>query len=328
MDSVVPQFPTRLPGELWGVTAYFNPAGYKNKLENLKRFSESARRQGLKLLIVELAFGNSPFEVPEEFCDARERRRGTDVLWQKERLLNIGVQQLPGSCDKVALLDGDILFENDGWVSETASSLESYCAVQPFDTACWLPHGLLSAPQRYFSFGNRDGGTLPSMAYAMSKATDRRHALGHYHRSGHLGFAWAIRRGILERHGLYDCQILGSGDFDFGHALYGDEDYWNGDNWMCGRLSPKLLAHIAGWGRRLYEEVRGSVYYVPGRVLHLWHGSQRDRQYCERLDLLRICDFDPEVDLALNEAGCWVWGSDKPRLHRWAEEYYYSRQEE
>ncbi|UCC82212.1 MAG: hypothetical protein JSW46_14645 [Gemmatimonadota bacterium] len=323
-----PQISASLPGELWGITAYFNPAGYKNKLQNLRMFAERVRSQGVKLMVVELAFGRSPFEVPEELCDVLERRRSDAVLWQKERLMNIGVDLLPSACDKVALLDGDILFENDDWVEETATLLESYCVVQPFDTAYWLAKGMLTAPTDDVGLGNREGQSLPSMAYAMSHTADRREAFAHYHKNGHLGFAWAVRRWLLKKHRLYDRQILGSGDFDFGHAIYGDEDYWNGRSWMVHRVSPKLLADIVKWSTALYHDVHGSVSYVPGRVLHLWHGDQKDRQYCDRLDILKICDFDPEVDLVKNEDDAWIWGSEKPQLHKWAQEYFHSRKEE
>jgi len=284
MSPTTPTCPKNLPGELWGIIGIFNPAGYGNKLTNLELATASMRKQGLKLLIVELAFSDASYEVPESMGDRIERCRTATILWQKERLLNIGLRRLPPECDKVVWLDADILFENDNWVAETSRLLESYIVVQPFDTACWLPKGMTSAPeQSFFGYGNREGQSLPGMAYTMSKAEDKREALSSYFKHGHTGFAWAIRRAVLDKHGLYDCQILGNGDFVMGHAMYGSEDFWNGHNWECNRLSPQLLTHITAWSRKFYEDVRGSVFYVPGRTVHLWHGNQADRQYDDRL---------------------------------------------
>ena len=295
----VPTFPRELPGELWGVVAVFNPAGYRNKLENFELASRRARSQGIKLLVIELEFGDSAHEVPQELADRIIRLRTSSVLWQKERLLNIAIDALPPECDKVAWIDGDLLFENDDWVAETTRLLETYCVVQPFDTACWLRKGELSAPPGAFQErGNSEGQSLYGMAYTMTRVPDRRAALLDYSVHGHGGFAWAIRREILRTHGLYDAQVLGNGDFVMSHAMYGDEDFWNGRNWQCNRLSDPVLRHIERWGRPFFDDVRGSVMYVPGRVLHLWHGDQKDRKYKGRLNILRETNFDPSrVDL-------------------------------
>lgn len=329
MTFDVPKFPEKLPGELWGIIAIFNPAGYKNKFRNLEFVVERLRSQGVKLLIVELAFNDADFEIPEGFCDRVERRRTKGVLWQKERLLNIGLKRLPPSCDKVAWLDGDVILENDEWVAETARLLETYIVVQPFDTACWLPEGMREGPdQSFFGFGNHEKQSMAGMGYAMSRAREKREALESYFKHGHTGFAWAARRSLLDKHGFYDCQILGNADFVIGHAMYGNVDFWEGRNWQCLRLSEQLQSHIKEWSEELYEDVRDSVYYVPGRCLHLWHGDQTDRQYDERLLVLKECQFDPEKDLVLDENDCWMWNSDKPTLHQWAADYFRARKEE
>src|SRR5258708_13711465 len=115
--------PVELPGELWGITTYFNPAAFSLKLDNLRVFSTNVRRQGLKLVLVELAFGENPHAVPGDWADRIIRVRSDSILWQKERLLNIALEQLPETCDKVAWLDADILFGNDQWVDETTRLL-------------------------------------------------------------------------------------------------------------------------------------------------------------------------------------------------------------
>ncbi|MDH3208742.1 MAG: hypothetical protein OEO79_19245 [Gemmatimonadota bacterium] len=325
----VPEIPCALPGELWGLVSLFNPAGYRNKLQNLRIFSERARSQGIKLLIVELAFGDADHEVPEELAEIVLRLRTTSVLWQKERLLNVGVSSLPAECDKVAWLDADIIFENDDWVRETSRLLETYCVVQPFDTACWLRQGEMSAPpEGYREQGNSEGQWHHGMAYAMSRVSDPKAALLDYHVHGHVGFAWAIRREIIEKHGLYDAQVLGNGDFVVAHAMYGDEDFWDGRNWQCRRLSEPMLAHMERWGRPFFDDVQGSVMYVPGRVLHMWHGNQSNRQYRGRLTILKETNFDPDRDLVKEPSGCWAWATDRPALHEWASSYFHRRREE
>ena len=90
-SRVNPIQPAELPGEMWGITVSFNPAGYQNRYNHLEVFCERVRRQGLKLLVIELAFYDQPFLVRKEIADKVIRLRSTSVLWQKERLLNIAL---------------------------------------------------------------------------------------------------------------------------------------------------------------------------------------------------------------------------------------------
>lgn len=323
------QQPTTLPGEFWGVVSLFNPAGYKNKLENFRVFAARVRKQGLRLLVIECAFGDAEFEVPDDLCDKLVRRRSSAVMWQKERLLNVALDELPPACDKVAWLDADLIFQNNDWVKTTAGLLETYCVVQPYRTAHWLEANTrrpaLRTPD---ALGPKEGGWMPGMGYKMSRTADWVSAFPHYFEHGHVGFAWAIRRAIIQRHGFYDAQILGNGDFVMAHAMYGNEDYWNGDHWQRHRLTEPMLQHMERWGRPFFEDVQASVYYTPGRVLHLWHGSYDDRLYNHRLDILKRCNFDPANDLVIDSNGCWAWATDRPELRAWSTDYFVVRNEE
>ncbi len=323
----IPQFPTHLPGELWGVTAYFNPHATPLQLQNLQEFSQRIRRQGLKLLIAELVFGDAPFEVPDELGDQILRRRSNNVLWQKERMLNLGIASLPETCDKVAWLDGDLFFENEQWVAATAHLLESYVAVQLFDTACWMPRGARSvAPDLPRGLG--EGKSLPGVVAGLAAYESperRRRALANYLLSGHTGFAWAARRSLLADHPLYDRDIVGGADVPIAHALLGNEDFWQGNNFYCRHLTPAAMADIAQWSRSIYQDVAGSVTYTPGRVLHLWHGDMASRNYIARLQILLDNAYDPTQDVRIDEDGCWQWCSAKPALHQQVRAYFTAR---
>src|SRR4029079_13310383 len=89
--------------------------------------------------VVECAFGDAPFELPESAAVLRVRAR--DVMWQKERLLNLAVAALPAACTKVAWIDADILFAEPNWAAETSRRLDDFPIVQPFDRVVRLPRG-------------------------------------------------------------------------------------------------------------------------------------------------------------------------------------------
>jgi hypothetical protein len=311
----------------WGISAVFTPAAAPHVLDNLRVFSDGVRRQGLSLLIVELAFGDAPFRVPDDAADHIVRLRTTTVLWHKERLINLGLRHLPASCRFVAWLDADVLFENAEWVAATRDQLDHFVVVQPFETACWLPEGATEAPDDLQAghLSNLEGRQIAGFAAALDQAGDRRRALALNDQYWHTGFAWAARRDFLDRHGLYDRAILGGGDLIAAHAFAADTDFLRGRHLYLRSIMPAERAAIGDWGGRVAIDTGGRVGWIPGRVCHLYHGPLAGRRYVERQQILRDADFDPHADLADDANGCWRWNSAKPALHAQVFDYFVSR---
>lgn len=321
-ERAVPIYPTKLPGELWGIAVYYNPAGYSSRRGNLQIFSDRVRQQGLNLIIVELAFNDAPFELSDEVCDRLVQLRTASVLWQKERLLNIGLAYLPRQCDKVAWLDADIIFENQNWIHDASILLESYIIVQPFETTCWLPK-CVKEPEQSWNAVVTEMQSLTGMAYVMANAVNKQNVLSKSTLHGHTGFAWIARREVLDRHGFYDCYVFGGGDDAITHAMYGDTSYCE-----AGRFSAALVNHINLWAHGFVRDVKESVFYARGRVLHLWHGSYENRRYTARHRILTDHNFDPVKDLMQEPNGCWAWRTGKTDLHKEAVHYFQSRRED
>ncbi len=127
MSKVV--FPSRRNADgLWAITAYFNPIRYQRKRANYRIFRQHL---GLPLIAIELAYGVD-FELADDDAEILIRRRGGDVLWQKERLLNLALQALPDECRKVAWVDCDVVFGATDWAERTCALLDSAMLVQPF----------------------------------------------------------------------------------------------------------------------------------------------------------------------------------------------------
>jgi hypothetical protein len=120
---------------LWGITCYFNPAGYRRRLANYRVFRE---RLGVPLVAIELAYGPH-FELNHNDAEILVQLRGRDILWQKERLLNVALQKLPSSCRKVVWLDCDVVFEANDWAERTSLLLDRFMLVQPFSHLHLMP---------------------------------------------------------------------------------------------------------------------------------------------------------------------------------------------
>lgn len=307
-----------LNGELWAVTTFFNPAGYQTKRDNYARFRAGLAAAGVPLLTVELAFGDASFEVTD--ADQLVQLRGGDVLWQKERLVNIGVGHLPADCDRVMWIDADVLFARADWADETRHLLRDYEVVQPFSHCVRLPRGVESCEPATLPFGSGENQLFYGIAWGLR--AKGRASLGSYAQHGHTGFAWAARRELLESHGLYELNLLGNGDTDIAHAMFGNDDYWG-----LAKLGPEARAHLARWAGPFAASVGGSVAHVDGVVTHLWHGDTALRQYDRKLDVLH--QLDPERHIVRTADGLLALSADAPEAVRiWTRDYFSTRRED
>jgi|GEM_PF-1558524 len=300
---------------IWGVTSYFNFEAYGTKLENFRKFRASLRRQGLPLIAVEAALPNRQFELTSEDADILVQRRASAVLWQKERLLNIGIEALPRTCTHVVWMDNDGVFADDQWIPKTLDLLERYAVVQPFGELRRLERGCLPpAP----------GEPEPPTEYIYNGAVHQAEIDGAMTRIlGAPGFAIAARRDLLRSCPLYDKMILGGADALMLGAFMGIPidriDY-------ITFLPDALRADAEAWWQTMQRLVGGSVSCLREKAYHLWHGSRSNRHYHHRQWLLR--DFDPKTDICLDDEGCWQWSSAKPDLHAAVRGYFQARQED
>ncbi len=304
------------PRDLGIVTSYFNPCAFRGREANFERFVDPIRAAGIPLVVVEACFEGGGSRLPQKQGSLRVQAR--DLMWQKERLLDLGAAWLPAHCTKVAWLDADVIFERGDWALETSERLETAMVVQPFAQAVRLSRDATrprEGDDTFESFGS----------VFVNRPEELMH--GKFELHGHTGFAWAARRDTLARHGLYDACIAGSSDHVMAHAFAGDSATSACVTRVLGR-GGRHLAHFRRWSRKLHEEVGGRLSFTPGRLLHLWHGTIENRRYMQRNRELRGFSFDPEVDIRISDTGCWEWASPKPELHEWARRYFAERRED
>ena len=118
-----PRDSAELSGSIWAITCFFNPHGHRNKSRHYRLFRQGLQCAGVPLLTSELAFGDAPFELTARDADRLIQLPAEDVLWHKERLLNLSLDRLPDGCDKVAWIDCDVLLANPRWVGETLTAV-------------------------------------------------------------------------------------------------------------------------------------------------------------------------------------------------------------
>lgn len=307
------------PGDLWAVTAFFNPEGYRSRARNFRLFREGIEGRA-PLLAVELAYGEE-YELGPGDADRLLRLRSDQVLWQKERLLNMALRELPDECRFLVWVDGDILFDGESWAEETREALEKYRMVQPFAAVHDLPRG--AGPET----PSGEGALLTRSSLARmvgEDGFDPSRASTDMSAVGSPGHAWAARRDLLEETGLYDAMIVGSGDNAVALAAWGHAESIA----AAYAMNDRQAEHYLRWAGPFREAVGGEVGAVPGDIRHLWHGDLSDRAYGSRYAPLARFEFDPERDIAPDGNGAWRWNSEKPELHAYVRDYFRSRRED
>jgi len=232
----------------------------------------------------------------------------SDEIWIKENLVNMAVSKLPADWLYVAWIDADITFLNEDWPSSTVSALQENDVVQLFQTAVNLgPHGEAMKIDKGFGYMHKDSGTdyISSDKYGF----------------WHPGYAWAAKRWAWEKMGgLVDWAILGSADRHMAMALIGKvTDSYPGNI----NTNYKILLMVF---QERCTNVRLS--YVPGTILHHWHGSLVNRKYKERWDILTSLDYDPRSDLETDSRGLTILSKKGKRLSKDIMAYFHDRKED
>lgn len=276
------------------IVPLFNPAGYSRREANYRQAWEHYQTLGFsRVLTVEAVM---PGQRSIALGDAIVLQAGdANVLWQKERLINIGIDTLRADPPTaVAWLDADLEWEEPLLVSQILRGFARWDVVQLFEQVELL---------------DKSGKTLDARAaFAAPKSAAKIHA---------PGFAWAARWDVVAG-GLWDAAVVGAGDV---FLLNG----WGRGKHRQEAMSPGMLRAWQQWK----PQHKPSVGFLKGIVVrHHWHGRFRDRGYESRHQILRRHQFDPETDLRLSGNGLWEWSGAKPQLAADVRAYFASRQED
>ena len=309
------------------VTYLFNHMQGGSRLANYYTFRDSMKLCGLPLLVVELAIGHEQHVIQPDGEEVL-RVRSRDLLWHRERLINIGIKHvLQQGFSQVVWVDADCLFlDQKRWPWHVAAALRKHPVCQCF---------------RYVIRDEAPGcqpRTGASSAYLYNTKGRTRYRFSGQGTS--CGFVWAARAGVLEQIHLYDHALVGGGDRLHFQASLPQDAAWEkrflqGRTFnarpclSCGytRSAPAYRDHAMAWARAWNQVMEGSLGYAELTIRALYHGQASNRHYNLRLQIPLRHQYDPVQDLTLNEDGCYEWGSDKPAFHEDVRKYFAAREE-
>lgn len=297
------------PAGFAAVCCHFNPLHWRSRLEATLRFRELVRARGVELLTVELAFGADDFELPA--ADDILQIRGHDVMWQKERLLNVGIDALlERGREAIAWLDADVVFEAPDWAERIVRTLERHRVCQAFDRVYRRRHRC--DPGRY----------EPGAAFNVCRRREE---------SAATGFAWAARAEALSAVRLYDAAVFGGADrlihIACLPARFETDDRAERALRDAARHQPAgLLEHYRRWVRRWARAVDGDLGFVEQPIQTFFHGDLSNRY--GRLKQRAALGLDPDRHLELEPSGAWRFTSEAALLREAAIPWLRSRHED
>jgi GR25 family glycosyltransferase involved in LPS biosynthesis len=262
------------------LTTFFNPNNYLNLRYNYLKFSEKIKEKA-DLFPIELSFNGEFFIEDENVIQIKGSRE--NILWQKERLLNIALENLPKEYTNVAWIDCDIIFENENWVEEVNEKLKDYKVLQLYSTITRL---------------NADGDKISSQ-YGSIKRISYKNIIKHG-LNGTSGFAWAIRREVIDKIKFLDTMIIGSGDSLMWNSFY---DYKNPI--YKKSMNYDWYENYLNWAKNSFNEINSSVSFIDGNINHLYHGDIKNRNYIGRFDILKKYNFNIKEDLKIDSNKVW-----------------------
>jgi hypothetical protein len=311
---------------LYVITAVFNPWRYKSRIKLYNDFAAYiALSPNVKLVTVELAFGDRPYEVTEPNNPLHVQLRTNEEIWHKERMVNLAINRLPHDWKYVAWIDADITFAKLDWALETVHLLQHYQVLQMFSHAVDVgPNHEHLRTHTGFMFANAEGlvpedrpGMIWNYDHVTMQGTPRMEAL-------HPGFAWAARREAVHNlGGLIDYAALGSADRHMAYAFVEKVEL----SYPKG-ISMGYYEALQIWQKRCKEHIRKNIGYMPGMITHYWHGKKVDRRYQDRWQILIEHQYDPEFDIKPDTYGLYQHSGNKPQLEYDIRNYFKARNED
>lgn len=323
-----PQFLRPLATELIGeavlhvCTVITNPVRYASRYKLFEAFQSQTNGAHIIHHTVEIAYGNRPFVATQADNPHHVQLRSPHEIWHKENALNLlfaHVIQLYPNAEYFAWVDADVTFVRADWAYETLQVLQHYDFVQMFTHAQDVGPKFEPIGAPHIGFMYAYCNNLPNQARG-----GKRIPYGYGNNFAHPGYAWAARRTALnDVGGLLDICILGSADHNMAMGLVDQME-----RSIDPRLGESFKAMLRIWGDRCVKHIKRNVGYVPGLLMHHWHGRKSDRRYRDRGKILIDSGYDPLYDLKRDVQGVYELTDRSIQLRDDIRSYHRARNED
>ena len=270
-----------------------NPCNYNIRYKLAKEFIDRIEKEkNIICYLVELVYGEQEFVLTQSTNKRHLQLRGDIPLWHKENMINLGVKYLlPPDWKAFAWIDADIEFDNPHWASDALKILNNGCDfIQLFTHAIDM------------DYNKQIMNLFTGFGYQYSKTFKKGSEKNYWH----PGFAWACNRHTYDKlGGIFELSILGSGDNIMCHTFI---------KRSVNSLKPGMTNDYIDSVSLYQEKMNGiKLGYVPGTILHHFHGKKVNRKYLEREDILIKHQFSPYKHMTYDDKGLIIPSKDCPQ---------------
>ena len=284
-----------------------NPCLYERRYELAEQFIQRMERMNHVLLyIVEIVY-DLPGKKPQKFRVTHSKnprhlqvRTSEPPLWAKENMWNMGVRHLlPEDWKAVAFCDADVEFENVHLARDTLKILNGVCDVVQLHS-----HRIDLKSRNNMHYKNME----ECYGYRFFNGKG----------GGHPGHTVAMTRAAFEKlGGFFERAIIGSGDSIFLEAFR--QRSFRHRKWFLGTSVSEYYS--------LFKGLR--LGYVPGIIIHSFHGSRKNRKYTDRHQLTKKYKYDPTLHVENRKDGLLVPSRRCPQgLTESIMKYFWERNED
>lgn len=318
-------------------SCYSNPFRWRARRELANDFRRHmAQSPNVRLHMIELAYGDRPFEVTSAENPNDIQLRTNSELFHKENLLNLAVQHFPPGWEHGAAIDADFHFTRHDWALEAVHQLQHHEWVQLFSSYTDISGETLGTGHRPISTNNgfafnyiENGCKLPhgfsDGGWATAGMYDHHTKDPRGRKVGATGGAWAFRRRAFDgTGGLLDRCILGHGDWFMAFGLVGE----TAPDMRIGGYTREYREYIRAWQRRAVESCKRNIGYVDCHATHGFHGPKGRRGYSSRDAILVEHEYSPLTDVYPDWQGVLQLTSSKWNLRDAVRRYFLSRSED
>lgn len=278
------------------VTCHFNFIGWNAPARNLERFVRQIKKENITLFGAEAYLDKPATKDYENWIQVKATNK--NICFQKEALLNLIISKLPPNFTKIIVCDHDIWFENNNWIESAERHLEFYDFIQPFSTCIWK---------------GKDGKEIGRKSSFLKTGNPR---------TGHPGFCIGFKRSSFERIEFYPFCIVGGGDTIFAASVSG--------NAKTAKLKFKdffqsyKIAGSVEWYNKA-SSANFACGYTDGFIFHEHHGSQSNRRYMTRNQIIKHFDFS---NVFINQNGLVEFKDEADKTRKEIYQYLEERNED
>jgi hypothetical protein len=255
---------------------FFNPLNYINNLNNIKLIIKEYKKINVPFYIIELIYPGQTSVIPE----ANIIVKADSVFFVKENLWNILEKHIPDKYSKIIFSDADVLYTDPNWIDKTSEKLINNKLIHSAD----LAYRNIFIDNVYEKIKiDKNNFIKQSIVKCMQQNILDPQIF-------FPGYNIAINRDFYHKiGGFFDMAPGISGDTLFWLSFIKNKTFYLG-GFFCAPNHKKIKLQYYDYKNKILRYCNPNTdidYLENNHILHIYHGSDKNRNYPHQSKLIR-----------------------------------------